>query len=309
MKTLSLTTEIVLPIFLLMLAGYTIRRMKLISPDACFEMNGLVFRFFLPAFIIQSIMNTDLTSINRPGIFLFIALSYTALYALLFMLVPRIERDPKKRGVMIQGIARSNYSLFGIPLVGSMFPGADLSLFSLLIVVVIPLTNTLSTIALEMNREQKPSALNLLKSTILNPLIISAAIGFALMLSPISMLAPFSTALSEIAKTASPLALILLGASIDGKRAAHHVRQLLIVVISKNIIVPLFFLATAFLIGFRGVELASVLICFASPTAVNSYAMAANMGGDKDLAAECVVFTTAFSVVSVFLFVYAFLLI
>ena len=63
------------------------------------------------------------------------------------------------------------------------------------------------------------------------------------------------------------------------------------------------FLAGA-LLGMRGVELASLLIIFGAPTAVNSAVMAQQMGSDADLATEAVVFTTAFSALTVFLFVF-----
>lgn len=305
MATLLSTTQIVLPLFILMVAGFVIRRLGLLSDETCREMNGLVYRFFLPAFILLSLMKSDPSSIDKPGIFLFIACGYLALFALLFIAVPRIEQDPKKRGVMIQAISRSNYSLFGIPLVGSMFPGADLSLVSLLIVVVIPLTNTLCTIALEINRGEMPSAKSLIRSVIKNPLIVSALAGLALLYLAPPMPTIVATSLSEIGKIASPLALILLGASIDLNRAAGHKRQLLIVLIAKNVLSPLFLLTAAVLMGFRGLELACVLIAFAAPTAVNSYAMAASLGGDGDLAAECIVFSTALSVFTIFCFVYA----
>ncbi len=48
-----------------------------------------------------------------------------------------------------------------------------------------------------------------------------------------------------------------------------------------------------------------MLAMSASPTAVNSYIMAQQAGGDGKLAGEAVVFTSALSVVTIFLFVFA----
>ena len=61
----------------------------------------------------------------------------------------------------------------------------------------------------------------------------------------------------------------------------------------------------AALFGMRGVELASILIVFGAPTAVASVVMAQQMDSDADLATQAVVFTTAFSAATVFLFVFA----
>ena len=55
---------------------------------------------------------------------------------------------PRLCGVLIQGIARSNYAIFGIPLVMMMYPEGDTSIAVLLVAVVVPVFNVLSTIAL-----------------------------------------------------------------------------------------------------------------------------------------------------------------
>jgi len=52
-------------------------------------------------------------------------------------------------------------------------------------------------------------------------------------------------------------------------------------------------------------SLAVLIAVFASPTAVSSYPMAQQIGGDTDYAAAQVVFTTALSSLTVFLWVFA----
>ena len=56
----------------------------------------------------------------------------------------------------------------------------------------------------------------------------------------------------------------------------------------------------AVLLGFRDANLLSLMIVFASPTAVNSYTMAAAYGHDPELAGQLVVMTSIFSMLSVF---------
>ena len=64
-------------------------------------------------------------------------------------------------------------------------------------------------------------------------------------------------------------------------------------------------IGVAILLGFRGSDLGLMLAMAASPTAVNSYIMAQQAGGDGKFAGEAVVFTSALSVVTIFLFVFA----
>ena len=56
--------------------------------------------------------------------------------------------------------------------------------------------------------------------------------------------------------------------------------------------------------GFRGIPLACIMLVFAPPVAVASYTMAAEMDSDGDLAAEVVVLTTAFSCVTMFMWIW-----
>ena len=58
-------------------------------------------------------------------------------------------------------------------------------------------------------------------------------------------------------------------------------------------------------LGVRGPELASLMVVFGAPTAVNSFTMAQQMGGDEELAGQQVVFSSALSTITVFLFVFA----
>ena len=72
-----------------------------------------------------------------------------------------------------------------------------------------------------------------------------------------------------------------------------------------TILSPLIFLSLALAAGMRGVALACVFIAFGAPTAVSSFPMAQQMGGDGELAAEVVAVTSTFSILTTFLFVFA----
>ena len=65
-------------------------------------------------------------------------------------------------------------------------------------------------------------------------------------------------------------------------------------------------LVIAAALGFRGVELITLLAVFASSTAVSSFTMAQQLGGDASLAGDIVVCTSALA--SLTLFGWSFLL-
>lgn len=304
MENLLLSLEIVLPLFVVMAVGYFVKRIGLIDESLAKKMNGLVFRVFLPVMLCKNIMESSLESLMHPGIFVFAALGIVIMFAALYFLIPRIEPDNGKRGVMIQAIMRSNYAYFGIPLIQAIFPGQDVSVTSLLVVVVVPIFNVLAVVALESFRGGKANIGVILRRIATNPLIIGSLAGLALLLTGWKLPEIVMKPVNDLAKVATPLALFLLGASIDFSKTGAHVRQLALCVSGKLVLFPVLAVALAALLGFRNVELASVMVIFGAPTAVNSAIMAQQMGGDGDLATEAVVFTTAFSALTVFLFVF-----
>lgn len=304
MENLLLSLEIVLPLFIVMAVGYFVKRIGVITEAFARQVNGLVFRVFLPVLLCKNIYQSSLDSLMNPGVFVFAAVGILAMFFILFYTVPRLEKDRSKCGAMIQAMFRSNYAYFGIPLVQAMFPGRDTSVASLLVVIVVPIFNMLAVIDLEIFRGGKANAKQILKKIATNPLIIGSLSGLVILLTGLKVPKILQTPIDDLSKVATPMALFLLGASIDFSKTGAHIRQLVMSVGAKLIVFPVIAVVIAAALGFRNVELASVLIIFGAPTAVNSAIMAQQMGGDADLATEAVVFSTAFSAVTVFLFIF-----
>ena len=225
-------------------------------------------------------------------------------FGFLFLLIPKIVKDRNTYGVLIQGIARANYAIYGIPLVTMIYPGRDISIAAMIVVCVIPIFNVFSTIALMTYGGGKASARVIAKGVLLNPLIIGTALGFMFLLLDVRLPGVLQTAVKQLGGIATPLALFLLGTSIDFTSAKTNLRLLTGAVTARLVILPVVFLTGAVLLGIRDVNLATLLALFASPTAVSSYPMAQQIGGDAELAAQQVVFTTAFSGVTIFLWLF-----
>ena len=83
-------------------------------------------------------------------------------------------------------------------------------------------------------------------------------------------------------------------------------RNLVICVLGRLVVAPLIFVTGGALLGFRGIELATLLVMLAAPTAVSSFTMAQQMDSNGELAAEAVVMTSALSCVTLFLWIFVF---
>ena len=266
-------------------------------------MNGLVFKVFLPLVLFLNVYQSDFANAFSLRLVLFSIICVSACFLLLFFLIPRIEKDDKRRGVMIQGIGRSNFVLFGLPVTASLVGDENVGTAAILISFAVPLFNVFSVIALETYSGRKPKPLALLKSVLQNPLIIGALLGFVCMLTGMRIPPLIEDAAGDIAKIATPLALIVLGGSFEFAKVKASAKQLVITVLGRLVLVPLVFLPIAYCMGFGDIEMVALLSMFASPTAVSSFTMAQSMGADDELAGNVVVFGAVFAIITIFLWV------
>lgn len=294
------------PLLLVMAAGYAARRFGVLGAEGVKQANSAVFHVFLPVLLMVNTMESPAGAAVEFPTLLYAMGAVLLSFLVLFWLAPRVCPKPDTRGVFIQGVARSNYAIYGIPLVLMMYPEGDRALPALMVVAVVPLFNVLSTVALMLYSGKPVRPWAMVRGVLTNPLVVGTLLGFvfwrlgwkppALLYKPLTMLGSVAT----------PLALFLLGASIEFGKLRERAGLLWISVTGRLVLLPLVFLGLAVLLGLRDARLATLIAVFASPTAVSSYPMAQQMGGDADFAAAQVALTTAFSSVTVFVWILLF---
>ena len=101
--------------------------------------------------------------------------------------------------------------------------------------------------------------------------------------------------INNMAVMASPLALISIGATFEGRKAIAKIKPTIVASLIKLVVLAGIFLPIAANFGFRDQKLIAIVIMLASPCTPTSYIMAKNMDGDDTLAASIVVSNTLFS--------------
>lgn len=303
MMDVLFSVNTVFPLLLIMAVGYGVRRLGWMGDSALRQMNQCVFGLFLPLLLFFNIMDTSRSATIDGKTLLFGFVGSLAVFLLMFCIAPLLCKERRARGSLIQGIARSNYAIFGIPLVMMMYPEADTSMAALMVAVVVPVFNVMSTVALMVYGNERTTPWQVAKGVLTNPLIISTALALVLWQLGISLPPLLEKPLRQMGSITTPLALFLLGVSLDFAKVRANARLLTIGVVGRLVAVPLVFLSLAIAMGIRDVSLATLIAVFASPTAVSSYPMAQKMGCDDELAGALVVFTTVFCVITVFLWV------
>lgn len=110
--------------------------------------------------------------------------------------------------------------------------------------------------------------------------------------------------LNSLAATATPIALIVVGAGFEGRSALAKLRPTVAATVIKLVILPLVALPLAVWCGFQGAELIAILIMVGAPTTVTSYVMAVNMDNDGPLSSSIIVLSTLLSSVTLTFWVY-----
>lgn len=304
MENLILSFNVVLPLCLCIALGYFLYRINMIEEATQKSMNKLVFRVFLPIYVFNSIYTTDVAKVFDLRLVLLTVLGIVGIFCVLMVLIPRIEKDNAKRGVMVQAIFRSNYVLFGVPIAIALCGENNVGPTSLLVGFVVPIFNVLAVVCLETFRGGKPDYRKMLRGIATNPLIIGSVLGIVLNMLNVPLPTGVHKSVTDLGKIATPLSLVVLGAGFRFNAIRGYTRQIAICLTGKLILSPMLTVAIGVMLGLRNEMLVPVLAVFGSPIAVSSYTMAEQMEGDGRLAASLVVLTSVCSIFTMFLFIF-----
>ena len=304
MENLIISLNTVLPLFFSISLGYFLRRINMLDENSLNRVNKLCFKVFLPIYLFNNLLTTNLATAFNGKLILFAFLAVMTLFVVLILVIPRLEPLNSRRGVMIQGIFRTNFALLGLPIATSLCGEANIGPTSLLIGMFVPVYNVLAVITLETYRGGKPDPKKILKGVVTNPLIIASVLGALCNLAKIDFPYAIDKTVLDLSRVATPLSLVTLGGFFTFGKIKDYIKQLSIVVIGKLIVSTMVVVIVAILAGFRNETLVPLMIMFAAPTAVSSFPMAQQMDGDAELAAEIVVFTSAISILTIFLWIF-----
>ncbi len=299
-----LSLKVIFPLIIFMGIGFIVRKTDMISDKAVKEMNTVVFRVLLSTMMFFNIYQSDLSSDFDVRILIYAVVSLAVMFLIAAVIIRRRIADKTIAPVVIQGIYRSNFVLFGLQVTASICGRHNLGMASVLISVIIPLYNILAVFLFETYRNGNVNKKALIKGITTNPLIIASVAGLLTKLFDLHFIKLIDTTLSEISALATPMSLILLGATITFEGLKKYKKYLIVCTAGRLIIVPAVFITLAVVLGFRGNGLVALMVMFASPTAVSSFPMATQMGGNSELAGQIVAVTTVFSTISIFIFTY-----
>ena len=307
MEHFYLALSAVAPLFLSMAAGFLSQKAGILTREDVPKINKVAFQVFLPCLLFYNVYMSDLSSAVRPKLILFAVAAVLIVFSASVFIALHWVSEREWRGVVSQAIFRSNYVIMGVPIAQALVGADNLGPVAILVAIVVPLFNFLAVIVLESFRGGKAKLGTVLLGIAKNPLIISSLLGILFLALKLRLPHLLEQAVASLGGIATPLQLFLLGAFFRFSGLRRYIKPLSAVTGIKLLLTPAVMLGTAAALGFRGVEFVALIGIFASPTAVNSFTMVQQMHcGDAELAGDIVVCTSAFSVLSLFLWIWIF---
>ena len=289
MQNLIIAINCVLPVFIVICTGALIRNSGKIPPEVFPKLSTMAFHFLLPCMLFNSIYQTDLSISFDPALIgyliVFTLLWYVVGFVLCWFLVP----DHRARGAFIQSFYRSNIAIVGISMADSMTGSEGVAAISMVIAILIPIYNILAVITLEVCRggkvELRPTLVGIAK----NPLIIGCLTGLVFLMLGIKLPGSVEKAISQLGTAGSAMTLLTLGASFQLNGVRENIKRVAIANLLRLVIAPFVAVGGAYLLGFRGVALGTILLTTAPSLASTSSPMALARDSDHEFTCQIVV--------------------
>jgi hypothetical protein len=290
------TLAALLPVFLLIVAGFLLRRSLMPEEAHWIGVERLVYFVMFPALLIDTLARADLAHLPVGGIggALLAAILAMAVICLLLRapLAASLEINGAAFTSLFQGATRWN-TFVALAVAANLFGDSGVALVSIAMLAMIPALNVINVWVLaHFAAEAPPSWRSVFMALVRNPLIWSCAVGIALNLMGIAIPAPIHTFADALGRSALALALLMVGA---GLQLAGLIRPRPAAVIGtalKLLVMPAMAVGFGHLLGLSGTSLAVVAIASSVPSAPGGYVLARQMGGDAELLAQILTLQT-----------------
>lgn len=291
------------PVFLMIAAGWLARRFWLRDADAWRPAEKLAYYLFIPALVIDDLVAADLTGIEISGMVLALLgavfIVALALLALRRPLSAALAINDRAFTSVFQGSIRANFfiTLAAAP---RLLGDEAAALVILLVAFFTVVANVLSVLVLARYGDGGKTGIgHLLSRLAKNPFIVATLAAVTLNLSGVVIPTTIEGTLGLFAGAGLPLALMTAGAGLRLAHVGRHINGLAVASAGKLVAMPLLAWAIASVLGLNELAIATLVLFHSQPTAITSYVLARQMGGDHELMATILTVQTMLAIVTI----------
>lgn len=299
----------ILPIFLITLLGSIIRRKWLTSEEFWRGLEKLSYFLLFPAVLFNYISTANLRSseLIRLVIALIIASSIVTIGLIIYQKAR--DLDKVKFTSTFQGAIRYNsYIFFGLS--DTLFGSEGLAIVSVISSYMIIFTNVISVMAFAhyipgaQTQDKKSNFILLVKLMSANPLIIASIIGFIFNYSGFELNLGVKKTISSLSGSALAIGMLNVGAGLKFVIYPEDFKQIIFTSLVKLVILPVVTVIVLSMVSISDLAKSVGVLYSCLPCASTAYVLSRQLGGDPDLMASTITFSTIFSVVSLSILMY-----
>ncbi len=318
MENLIYSLNATVPVFLVIVLGYVLKRIGMLNEEFVRVANKFNFTVTLPALLFRDLSSANIYEMFDGAYVLFCALVTTVSFVAIWYCAKKFLKDSSMVGAFVQASFRSSAAVLGIAFIQNIYGNSGMA--PLMIIGTVPLYNIYSVIVLtfeaqedaadmisvaELHKQQRAAKIRKSVQNILkNPIILSIAAGVIASLLRLDFPVMIDKTIGSLASMASPLALVAIGAGFEGRKALAKIKPSLVATFLKLVGLAAIFLPIAVAISFRTEKLMALIVMLASPTTPSCYIMAKNMKNDGELTSSVIVLTTLLSAFTLTMWIY-----
>jgi predicted permease len=295
--------NVILPVFLVIGFGYIAVWRGFFSDASVDGLMKFAQGFAIPCLLFSAISTLDLGQSFEIKLLVSFYIGALAGFAIGFTGARYVFKRSAEDSVAIGFIGLfSNSVLLGLPITEQAYGIDALTSNYAIIAIHSPFCYAVGITAMEIVRNAGDSMTTLpakvLRAMFKNALILGISLGFAVNLSGITLPEALTDAIDLIVRAALPAALFGLGGVLYRYRPEGDMRVIFFIVAVSLVVHPVITFSLASLFGLSVGDMRSAVLTSAMAPGINAYLFANMYGAARRVAASAVLFGTALSVVS-----------
>ena len=295
--------NLTIPMFSLIGIGYLLRRIQFMSEQDGTVLSKFAFYILLPPLMFTSILSGDASkSLNINFIFSYEIITIS-IFVLTYLLGILIKLKTMEKAIFGLNAAYPNYGYIGVPLCILAF-GAEAAIPLALILLADTFVLLTTLIFYKLTETRKTSLRELSKEIIqrfiYNPLMMSVFVAFIFSTVDIKIVTAIDRTLSIVAASATAVALIALGVSLNVTSIKNQKSVLFFITVIKLIVHPiLIFIVFQFQTNVDPIWVKTAIVCASLPVAANVFVLANYYKNFESESAAAITITTIVSSITV----------
>ncbi|MDH4871069.1 AEC family transporter [Pseudomonas sp. BN515] len=296
------------PIFILIGIGYLSARGRLVSPEQVLGLGKFVITFALPALVIRALLEKPLDEVFDATYLLAYGIGSQLVFWGGFLFARLVRKDSLSGSALSgMGMSVSNSGFVGYPIVAMVLgsPAAVALALGMMVenLLMIPLALAIAELGRQNGGGLRAALLDTFLRLLRNPVIIAISVGLALALLGVRLPSVPAKVVEMLAMASAPVALFVIGASLNGLRAGGLVKDVAQLSIGKLVLHPLAVLLCFQLLPPVDPVLRVAGVLFACSPMMSIYPILGQRYGLEGRCAAALVVCTVLAFVSISLFI------